>query len=134
MFKVGDKVKTNDSDLTREVVYIHKRDHRVHYMVAYKGDVPVGFFEDKLMLVESAPETKKEEVKMLKVEVKETIKEVVQKFPCIRKGTLTGLLYLFHDPAQWGRSLSVNPSTWVPAEAQWSSTEPFTGTVTLTQE
>lgn len=127
MFKVGDKVKTKDSDLDREVVYIHKRDHRVHYLVAYKGDVPVGFFEDKLMLVESAPETKKEEVKMLKVEVKETIKEVTQKFPCIRKGKTTGKLYLFHSE-QYGYCLENQTSS------SWEHTEPFTGTVTLTQE
>lgn len=132
MFKVGDKVQIKATPgFIREVVYIHEESKenggRVHYMVAYKGDRPTGHWEQELILVESAPETEKEEVKMLKVEVKETTKAGEKKFPCIRKGKTTGNLYLFHRPS-YGYCLDNETST------TWEHTEPFTGTVTLTQE
>lgn len=128
MFKVGDKVKIKGSDLIRDLVHIHKypADGRVHYLVAYKGDVPMGYWEDDLTLVEPAPETEKEATKM-KIEVKETTKAGEKKFPCIRKGKTTGNLYLFHQPT-YGYDLDTDTSS------TWEHTVPFTGTVTLTQE
>lgn len=130
MFKVGDKVKIKGSNLIRDLVYIHKypTDGRVHYMLAYKGDVPIGYWEDDLILVESAPEVKKEEVKMLKVEVKETKKEVEPTFPCIRKDKVSGSLQLFWKKDGVGFPLTSRGCSC------WEDTEPFIGTVTLTQE
>lgn len=91
------------------------------------GGVEVSYWKGYFKLVESAPETEKEEVKMLKVEVKETTKAGEKKFPCIRKGKTTGNLYLFHQPT-YGYGLDTGTTS------TWEHTEPFTGTVTLTQE
>ena len=131
MFKVGDKVQIkSDQKFIHDVVYIHKEfkenGGRVHYMVAYKGDRPTGHWEQELILVESAPETEKEEVKMLKVGVKET--KVEPTFPCIRKDKVLGSLHLFWEKAGVGFPLTSRGCSW------WEDTEPFTGTVTLTQE
>lgn len=131
MFKAGDKVKLNRAgELQRfgcvkpDTVYIV--DEYKYPNVAIK-DVGISYWKGYFELVESASEPKKEEVKILKVEVKETTKEVVQKFPCIRKGKTTGKLYLFHSE-KYGYCLENQTSS------SWEHTEPFTGTVTLTQE
>lgn len=131
MFKVGDRVKLNKAGELQNFELISP--NTIYTVVKYEypnvalGGVEVSYWKDYFKLAESAPETEKEEVKMLKVEVKETTKAGEKKFPCIRKGKTTGNLYLFHQPT-YGYGLDTEVSS------SWSSSEPFTGTVTLTQE
>jgi hypothetical protein len=126
MFKVGDKVKLKDRQFNQYYVYIspekvYEVDCAGETRIALKGIKQGYYLAKEFELVEE------EEVKMLKVEVKETTKEVTQKFPCIRKGKTTGKLYLFHSE-KYGYCLENQTFS------SWEHTEPFTGTVTLTQE
>lgn len=48
-FKVGDKVLVKGcSSFAREVVYVHNKDTRIFYTVAYKGDMPTSHPEKDL--------------------------------------------------------------------------------------
>lgn len=126
MFKVGDKVKLSKYGesqgfglISSGVEYlISEVCGRTLYLVGL--EVPYSYHNFELV------KTEKEATKM-KIEVKETTKAGEKKFPCIRKGKTTGNLYLFHQPT-YGYGLDTEVSS------SWSSTEPFTGTVTLTQE
>lgn len=131
MFKVGDKVKLSKAGELQNFKLVSP--NTVYTVVKYEypnvalWGVEVSYWKGYFKLVESAPETEKEEVKMLSVEVKETTKAGEKKFPCIRKGKTTGKLYLFHG-GNYGYGLENETTT------SWEHTEPFTGTVTLTQE
>lgn len=126
MFNAGDKVKLKGRKYNQYPVYISpEKVYEVDYVgetrITLKGIKQGYYLAEEFELVEE------EEVKMLKVEVKETTKEVVQKFPCIRKGIKTGDLYFFpRDGAGYSLKYGISTSR--------EHTESFTGTVTLTQE
>lgn len=47
--KVGDRVTLNNSPLyQRDVLYIHQKDDRKFYVVAFKGDIPTSHQEHEL--------------------------------------------------------------------------------------
>lgn len=132
MFKVGDKVKLNDKGVAMK--YLHIKSNQTYEVIGFDSGGYVKFKDvyptywatydvDYFKLVEE------KEMKKIKFDINPSIKETKKTFPCIRAGKTTGKLYYFVNSYASGYPLYDDGSA-----TSFENTEPWTGTVTITQD
>lgn len=129
MFKVGDKVKLNSFG-NRQGFKLIKKDveyvvEKVNLTRIYIKDVGIYYHQDYFELANEKG-----------TKMKYTIivdNSITMSFPCIRKGKVSGKLYLFRNSKEKGYGLDRMETVDQGTNTTWDDTLPWSGSVTITQ-